>query len=127
MTLEQQARQLSQLRERMNKAQRAADEARAAYDAAHRALWDRMDGDDVDMIRVGSVTFSKKTPMPYAVVQDKYQLYEWAVEQGNAPELFEPGPRAKLLNERVRLAIDNGEELPPGLGFYTKQTVSQRR
>jgi hypothetical protein len=31
-----------------------------------------------------------------------------------------------LLNEVVREKLDNGEQLPDGLGFYVKQYVSQR-
>jgi hypothetical protein len=61
----------------------------------------------------------------YAQVQDKQALIEWAQE--NDDELVSLAPRKALLNQKVRECLDNGEPLPPGLGAYEKEYISQRQ
>lgn len=60
----------------------------------------------------------------YAQVQDSDEFTQWALERDDT--LVEYKPRKEQLNELVRERLDNGEAMPPGLGFYVKQTISQR-
>lgn len=127
MTLEEQIRELAKLRAEKDRTRKEADDAKLAYDVAHLALWERMDGSGVGSVEIDGKLYSKVAPQPYGTVADKAALRRWAVDEGNMPELFEAEPRAQLINELVRLRIDNGEELPPGINFYVKNTVSQRK
>lgn len=127
MTLEEQVRELRELRAEKDRTAKVAAEAKLAYDNAHLALWERMDGSGVDSVKVDGVGYSKAAPKPFGAVADKAELYRWAVEEGNMPELFDPEPRMQLINEQVRLRLDNGEEMLPGVNFYTKQVVYQRK
>src|SRR5581483_6010803 len=122
MTLEEQIRELAALRDEKDRTAKAAEEAKLAYDIAHLALWERMDGSGVSRVEIDGRLYSKVAPQPYGTVADKAALRRWAVDEGNAPELFEQEPRAKLINELVRQRIDNGGELPPGINWYTKQS-----
>lgn len=125
MTLEEEIRELARLRAEYVSAKAAADEAKLAYDIAHQALWERMDATEVHGVKIDGTNYIFNQPKPYGTVADKAEFVRWALE--NAPELVEYEPRQALVNERVRQAIDNGEELPPGVNFYTKKTVSQRQ
>ena len=127
MTLEEQVRELAVLRATKEETAKAADDAKRAYDKAHAKLWDRMDGSGVGSVTIDGKLYSFNKPKVYGTVADKAALYRWAVEEGNAPELFEPDAREGLINERARQCIDNGEPLPPGMNFYTKNVVSQRK
>lgn len=75
----------------------------------------------------GGVTHSP-AETPFGTVQDAEQLYNWAVTEGNMPELYEalPKTRARLLNELVRERLDNGESPPPGAGYWVRCYISSR-
>lgn len=60
----------------------------------------------------------------YHSIQDRSAFVEWAKE--NDEELVEDRERKELLNQLVRQRLDDGEELPPGVGFYTRPYISQR-
>ena len=46
-------------------------------------------------------------------------------DQGSA-KLLRDHQRKALVNELIRDHLDNGAELPPGLGFYVREYISQR-
>ncbi len=76
--------------------------------------------------RAGDGTLFSLNPVQhYATVQDRQAFVEWA--QDNAPELVEYKERGTELTSLIRAALDDGEELPPGVGFYDKQSISVRR
>lgn len=125
--IEEEIRELAYLKAEMRATAAAAAKAKLAYDKAHRALWDRMDATGVTRADVDGYAYSYNKAKVYGTVADKRAFYEWAVTEGNAPELFDDEPREKLVNELVRQRIDNGEALPPGVNFYTRETVSQRK
>ena len=83
----------------------------------------RLEQDGVDSIRVDGVLFVP-AETTYGTIQDRSAFIEWAKE--NAPEMFEEKERSGLVNELVRERLDNGEPLPPGVGFYVREYVSQR-
>lgn len=125
MTLEEQIRHVRELREEKDRTRKEADKAKAAYDKAHMALWDRMDGSGVGSVKIDGTSYVKVSPTIYGTVNDKSVFAEWAEE--HAPHLIAPAPLEGRINEYVRQCIDNNEELPPGLTWYTKQHVSQRK
>lgn len=126
MTLEEQIAHVAELRAAHEDAAERAKQAKANYEKAQLELWERMDGTGVKSINIRGTSYAAKSTI-YGTVQDKEAVRRWAVDEGNAPELFEMKPRKGLVNERVRQMIDNGEELPEGLGFYTDHYVSQTK
>lgn len=125
MTLEEQAREYRAAKLDYEEKQRAADEAKRLKDRLHRALWDRMDATGVSGIKIDGRNFVFNKPKIYGQVTDKAAFAEWA--RDNAPHLIAEAPLEGRINEWVRLAVDNGEELPPGLNWYTKETVADRK
>lgn len=109
---------------------RKRDDAKAEYEAckqehaqAEIEFLERMAHEGSEGIKAEGINFvPAKTP--YAQVQDRTEFVRWA--QDNDPELIEPRERKELINALVRRHIDDGEPLPPGIGFYIKEYVSQR-
>ncbi len=60
----------------------------------------------------------------YASVQDRTEFVDWAL--ANEPELVAYKERGAELNALVRQRLDDGEVLPPGIGFYDREYISQR-
>jgi hypothetical protein len=60
----------------------------------------------------------------YGHVQDRTAFLEWAKD--NDAGLFHTVERDGLINQLVRERLDNGEPLPPGLGYYDKTYISVR-
>jgi hypothetical protein len=106
------------------------DEAKATFESLddnfkHEQfkLMERMRATGVESVRVDGTLFVP-TETIYAQVQDRSELVEWARE--HAPELIEDRERKELLNQEVRRRIDDGDAMPPGLGFYVREYISQR-
>lgn len=74
-------------------------------------------------VRLGHVTFSPQRT-DYATIQDASKFSKWAADHDEV--MLELKPRKKQLNELVRRLLDNGEPMPPGLGYHTKTYISQR-
>jgi hypothetical protein len=61
----------------------------------------------------------------YGLVQDMHAFTEWCKQDPDrAGDFLKEAVEAGRINEMVRGMIDSGEELPPGLGFYTREYVS---
>jgi hypothetical protein len=90
---------------------------------AELALFERMDQEGVQGIKVGNTNFVP-VETNYGSVQDRAAFIEWANEHDKS--LLETKERKSLINELVREHLDNGIPMPPGLGFYCKQYISQR-
>jgi hypothetical protein len=113
-------RELKLFKEAMARAKSEADEKHAL---AELRFMERMEAEGTDGVRVEGVLFTPtKTIM--GNVQDRQEFVAWAHD--NNEELIEYKEKKALVNELVRSKMDNGETLPPGLGFYTKSFVSQR-
>jgi hypothetical protein len=59
---------------------------------------------------------------PYASIQDEDEFIAWALE--NDRSLIATMAREGLLNQLVRTALHNKEELPPGIGYYNREKIS---
>lgn len=99
------------------------DTADHAFKQKQAEVFERMDEEKIDSMRVDGVNFVRSATA-YGTVQDREAFVEWAREHDDG--LVEYKERAALINELVRERIDNGEELPPGLGFYTRELIQQR-
>lgn len=123
LSLPKQAAELRFLKQEADGLAAQAAGAKAfAVEAEHR-FFERLEEEGVDSIKVGGTNFVK-AETSYGQVQDRAAFIAWCEE--NKPELVELKERKALVNELVREHLDDGSELPPGLGFYVKQYVSQR-
>jgi len=123
-TLAQDARALRTLKLKKKKAKDAYDQAAKAHDEAERALMERMDAEEVESIRSAGVLFSP-TRTTYSTVQDPAAFFAWARE--HHPELIDEQKHHKgQLHDLVRCALEDEEPLPPGVGWYVDEYVSQR-
>lgn len=103
-------------------AKQAAESKHIADEAWHN-LRMRMEDEEIDSLTVSGTKYTR-AQTDKAVVQDKQTFVDWARE--NAAHLVEGEPRKKLLNELIQQRLADGQELPPGIGFYPHQYVSRR-
>ncbi len=99
------------------------DDAKADYEAFERETFEFMEEHDHRSIRQSDGRYDLKSTV-YATMQDRETFIEWCRERDLADEFLRETEEKGRLNELVRAAIDNGEELPPGVSFYTKQYIS---
>lgn len=122
-TLTADALALRDLKERRDTAKAEYESLNEEYKLAEADLLERMDEEGSEGTKAGGVNFVP-AETPYAQVQDRAEFVKWAQE--NDDELIEPRERKELINALVRRHLDDGEPLPPGLGFYVRRYVSQR-
>lgn len=122
-TLAQDAAALGQARMYRDKAKIKYEDLKIRADELEAAFYARMEHEDVSGIKVGASNFVRAATS-FGTVQDRSEFIKWAEEE--RPELLETKERKALVNEIVRECLDNGDTLPPGLGFYTREYVSQR-
>lgn len=101
----------------------AAKKAKEAFDEHERHCLTRMEQDGIESQRSYGTTFSPVQKV-YAQVQDRSAFVAWAKE--NDEELIQDKERKTELDRVVRTALEDGQELPPGIGFYTREYISQR-
>jgi hypothetical protein len=126
-TINDDLRHLDQLKAAEAKAKRAATDLTHERAQWERACFDRMVDEGYDpgesSLKIKGVVYIPNRT-DYAVVQDRAAFVEWAKD--NDEGLIETATREGLLNQLVRERLDNGEPLPPGIGYYTKEFISVR-
>lgn len=122
-SISEEARELRAIRVERDEAKRAFDELDQQYKEAMGRLFHRMNDEGVDGLKVDDVSFVP-TETIYANVQDREAFVNWAKDHDD--QLIEDKERKALLNQMVRERVDNGEPLPPGVGFHVREVVSQR-
>ena len=122
-TLTDDAVELAELKQERDEAKAVYEDLKARHTAAQAALLDRMDDEGSEGLKANGINFVP-AETPYGQVQDRSVFVDWALE--NDPELVEHRERKERINELVRRHLDDGEPLPPGLGFYVRQYISQR-
>lgn len=103
---------------------KAAKAAGARYGEFMRYVLQRMSFERVPKQATGERTYyiNRKA---YAKVQDKAAFIAWALE--NDPELLKSYEvREGDLNERVRRNLDDGADLPDGVGYDYKDDIGSR-
>lgn len=122
-TLTDDAKALAALKEKRDAAKAEYEALKEEHKQAEVEFLERMAHEGSEGMKTDGINFvPAKTP--YAQMQDRASFVAWA--QDNDPELIEPRERKELINALVRRHIDDGEPLPPGLGFYVKEYVSMR-
>ena len=126
-TINEDLRRLDELKADEQRKKKAAGEATQARAEWERACFDRMVDEGYDpgesSLKIRGVVYIPNRT-DYAVVQDRTAFVQWAKD--NDTGLIEEATREGLLNQLVRERLDNGEPLPPGIGYYTKEFISVR-
>lgn len=123
LTIAEQAEALRVLKRAATAADAEAKDLKAQYKQAEIEFMERMSSEGVQSIKHDG-TLYVPAATTYGQVQDRAEFVAWA--EAEHPELLETKERKALVNELVREALDNGTELPPGLGFYVQEYVSLR-
>lgn len=107
-------------------ADKEAKRLKKIHDTHQYRIIERMERERCKSYSDGDTLFvSASTTM--ANVQDREAFVAWAKEHDEA--LLDPLPkeRGELLNQLVRERLDNGEPLPPGIGFYVREYISHNK
>jgi hypothetical protein len=117
---------LAALEQREQILARRLKDAKAEREAWERECFDRMVGEgwnpNESTLNRNGFKFRPKSTT-FAVVQDKAALKAWLLtyDEGLVDDKFKQAELNRLVRER----LDNGETLPPGLGYYDKTAVSK--
>jgi hypothetical protein len=122
-TLAQDAAELRAIYEARRTAKDEYDKLDREYKSKQAEFLDRMEAEEVDGIKRDGINFVPASTT-YGQVTDRREFVEWA--ETHEPELIEPKEIGERINEYVRGCLDDGRALPPGLGFYIREYVSQR-
>ncbi len=104
--------------------QKQADSKKRLHKDWERHCLDRMEAEEAENHKTRGTLFSPVAKQ-YAQIQDREAFVEWAL--ANEPELVQYKERSAELNALVRAALDDADELPPGVGFYVRSYISQRQ
>lgn len=97
--------------------------AKGAHDEFQRELFEDMREEGHLTLKMDDATYSRKATI-YAHVQDREKFHEWLVVNGLDQEFLRQTEESQRLNEFVRGLVDNSEELPEGLGMYSREYIS---
>jgi hypothetical protein len=91
--------------------------------ALDQLLVDKMEGEDYTNLKLGNgISLSIKDDV-YATVKDKPKFNEW-VRETDQEDLFTVN--YQTMSSLVKNNLINGEELPPGIDVYFKQSITVR-
>jgi hypothetical protein len=152
-SLKQDLIRLAKLKRESSDANKAAKEKTKTFKDNQRKVLDRMRNDDVESLKSAGTLFSPVSK-EYATIEDRSEFVRWALENSepiaNFIEAFgdcndddEPldeliqaihetsfvqlREHADPLNALVRERLDDGQTLPPGVGFRTDEYISLRK
>lgn len=123
MTIPEKLAELQKLKNTYREHDKKAKAAKAEHDDYQRALFDEMRDAGLLTVKTDNGTFSAKSTV-YASVQDLDAFVEWCKQMDLDEEFLRTKEESARLNEVVRAALDNGEELPPGVSFYAREYIS---
>lgn len=123
-TIGQDLLKLKKLKDEESALKRRYEEKKRVRDEWERRCFERMENEEVDSHKTRGSQFVKSQTI-YAKVQDRSAFVAWAQEHD--PDLIQDKERAQEANALVRACLDDGRELPPGLGFYTRDSISVRK
>jgi hypothetical protein len=114
---------LKLLKQRERRLKKDAEQAKAERERFEAELFEEMESTNTYAQRQGDAQYVLKSTV-YGTLTDKDAFYEWCKTAGLDDEMFRETEEKQRLNELVRAALDNNEELPPGVGFFTKRYIS---
>lgn len=123
-TIPQRLAELARLREQYRAEQAVADATKAEHDRLQKILHEDMKEAGLLTIGTDTDTFTRKSTY-YAQVENQDEFIAWAESEGLLEEFTETAAVKGRLNELVRQRLQDGEMLPPGLGFYSKDYISK--
>lgn len=115
---------LDQLRDIEDGAKEAHDIVKRDRERHEAKTFERMAQEKTESQRVDGVLWTPQSTI-YSTIQDRAAFIEWAKDYAGET-LIEHKERKGELHKLVREKLDNGEGLPPGVGFYTKDYISRR-
>lgn len=105
-------------------------EAKSVYDAAsqdrkdyERDLFALAQDEGCFSIRTHQGQYSLKST-EYGTITDLEAFKRWVEDQNLESEFLKVEEQGARLNELVRAALEVGNELPPGVSYYTRQYIS---
>jgi hypothetical protein len=123
MTREEKLARLKELKALEKVARKTAEQAKADREMFEAALFDEMEATNTYAQRQGGTNYVLKSTI-FGNITDRDAFRDWCEATGQAEELLREVEEKQRLNEIVRAAIDNNEELPPGVGFFAKRYIS---
>lgn len=102
---------------------RQAKAAKQDHDIFEAELFQELTETNTYGIKQADARYDLKSTI-YANVQDREEFVAWCQDNGMDDVLLGLKEEKARLNEIVRAAIDNNEELPPGVGWYSKNYIS---
>lgn len=123
MTREERLARLRELKNHYRDLDRQAKAAKQEHDQYEAELYRDMQSTNTFAIRQGDAHYVLKSTI-FATVQDRDEFVEWCEANGMDEVLLAKKEEKARLNELVRAAIDNNEDIPPGVGFYAKEYIS---
>lgn len=132
-TLKSRFRRLAELRQQRDIDKKIAEGSEAEYREYEAEVYEAIEesdlkgsiefdfGDDL-----GTFRFSKRSTI-YGKIIDMNQALDSLEDRAIVDEMTATKIEAKRLNELVRTAIENGEELPPGIGSYDRKFITITR
>jgi hypothetical protein len=121
-TLREDLEELDRLKKQATRLNREAKDAAKERDIWQRHCMDRMEGEGFDSLKAGGRSFVCVREKVYATVNDRAAFVAWA--QKNSPDHIKIVEKDGELNSLVRSCLDDGEELPPGVSYYSKDYIS---
>ena len=114
---------LKTAKKRYRQLQAQADSAKTEHDVLQAEAFEMMRSRRIMTLKAEDAAFSRKATI-YGHVRDRELFANWCRENGYGDELLVQKENSRALNEIVRGLVDNGEDLPPGVGFYAKEYIS---
>jgi hypothetical protein len=115
--------QLKLAKQNYRAAQELADQLKADHDAEQAEVFSIMRDRKLLTHKAEDASYSRKSTI-YGHVQDRDAFVEWCRQNELDSDILVLKEKGQPLNELVRSRIDNGEELPPGIGFYAREYIS---
>jgi hypothetical protein len=128
-------RRLMEAREKRDELKQAATAAENEYRDIEADVFEQLDNGPVRRLNNvdlgppwGKVSFGARETHFGRVIKGKEdEAIAYFTVQGQADAMTEPKLVPKRLNEEVRQRIEDNEELPPGIDFYTRRGVTITR
>lgn len=95
-------------------------------DLEHK-IWEQMDVQGVNSIRLAEVGLVSKASTIYGKVNDLQKAIEYFESTGLANEMLKQDIQKSRLNEYVRNLVKDGQPIPEGFEYYVKNYISIRR
>lgn len=77
----------------------------------------------VEATKIDGINYGRRTT-EYGTVQDRDLFEAWVRAQDMEEEYLTIKENKQRVNELVRAALEDGRDLPPGLGWYPKNFIS---